>query len=57
VQGGEVTITVLNGLIYVNDAKIIAPDYLINNGVIHLLERYLGAYLDFSGLVFFDLVE
>jgi hypothetical protein len=39
VQGGEVTITVLDGLIYVNDVKIIAPDYLITTGVIHLIER------------------
>ena len=41
VQGGEITITVLNDLIYVNDVKIIASDYLTNTGVIHLIERYL----------------
>ena len=38
-QGEDVTITVLNGSIYVNAAKIIDPDYLITTGVLHLLDK------------------
>jgi hypothetical protein len=40
VQGGEITITVQNGSIYVNAAKIVGPDYLISNGVFHVLDKY-----------------
>ena len=56
VQGGEVTITVLNDSIYVNNVKIIAPDYLTNTGVFHLIERYL-AFTLLSPDSFFDLIE
>ena len=42
VQGGEVTVTVLNGSVYVNAAKIIDPDYLISNGVLHVIDRYFA---------------
>lgn len=37
-QGEDVTITVLNGAIYVNAAKIIDPDYLMSKGVLHLID-------------------
>jgi uncharacterized surface protein with fasciclin (FAS1) repeats len=39
VQGNDVTITVLNGSIYVNNQRIISPNYLISTGVLHLIER------------------
>jgi Fasciclin domain len=39
VQGGEITITVLNGSTYLNDVRIIDPDYLTSTGVLHLIER------------------
>jgi uncharacterized surface protein with fasciclin (FAS1) repeats len=37
-QGKDVTITVINGTIYINAAKIIDPDYLLNTGVLHLID-------------------
>ena len=38
VMGKDVTITRLNGSIYVNAAKIIDPDYMITTGVLHLMD-------------------
>lgn len=37
---GNVTITVLNGTIFVNSAKIIYSDILVSNGVIHVIDKY-----------------
>src|SRR5256885_7919068 len=39
VQGNEITVTVLNDSIYLNDVRIIDPNYLISTGVLHLIER------------------
>lgn len=39
-NGAGVTITVQDGDTYVNDAKIIASDYLISMGVMHILDKY-----------------
>lgn len=36
----NVTITVQDGDTYVNDAKIIASDYLTSIGVMHVLDKY-----------------
>jgi hypothetical protein len=47
-----VAITVRNGSIYVNAAKIVDPDYLLSNGVLHVLDRYLA----FSSLVLMSLI-
>ena len=52
VIGSDVTITVRNGSIYVNAAKIVDPDYLLSNGVMHVLDRYLA----FSSLVLMSLI-
>jgi Fasciclin domain len=52
VLGSDVTITVLNGSIYVNAAKIVDPDYLLSNGVLHILDRYLT----FNSLVLMSLI-
>lgn len=38
-QGGNATIRIINGSTYVNAAKIIATDYLIYNGVMHVLDQ------------------
>jgi uncharacterized surface protein with fasciclin (FAS1) repeats len=39
VQGAEITIHMgPNGSIYANDVKILATDYLISNGVMHILD-------------------
>ena len=45
VLGKDLTITVQNGSIYVNAAKIVDPDYLLSNGVFHVLDRYLLLWL------------
>jgi hypothetical protein len=52
VIGSDVTITVRNGSIYVNAAKVVDPDYLLSNGVLHILDRYLA----FSSLVLMSLI-
>ena len=52
VIGSNVAITVRNGSIYVNAAKIVDPDYLLSNGVLHVLDRYLA----FSSLVLMSLI-
>lgn len=39
VQGSNVTITRHGPDIYVNAAKIIASDYLVANGVVHVIDR------------------
>lgn len=52
VIGRDVAITVRNGSIYVNAAKVVDPDYLLSNGVLHILDRYLA----FSSLVLMSLI-
>jgi hypothetical protein len=52
VIGSDVAITVRNGSIYVNAAKVVDPDYLLSNGVLHILDRYLA----FSSLVLMSLI-
>ncbi|KAJ9493317.1 hypothetical protein LTR96_011399 [Exophiala xenobiotica] len=41
-QGEDITITVISGTIYINAAKIIDPDYLLNTGVMHLIDTTLN---------------
>ena len=38
-QGSNVTVTVQDGDTYINSAKIIASDYLVANGVVHVIEE------------------
>jgi uncharacterized surface protein with fasciclin (FAS1) repeats len=45
-QGANVTITVQDGDTYVNAAKIISSDWLIGNGVIHVLDEYVLSTFD-----------
>jgi hypothetical protein len=40
VVGNDVTVTRLNGYIYINAAKVIDPDYIITTGVLHLIDKY-----------------
>ncbi|KAK5202610.1 hypothetical protein LTR41_011642 [Exophiala xenobiotica] len=40
VLGKDVTVTRLNGSIYINAAKVIDPDYIITTGVLHLIDKY-----------------
>lgn len=39
VGGGNVTITVQGGSVFVNSAKVIVPDVLVANGVVHVIDK------------------
>ncbi|CAM1502628.1 Fc.00g074040.m01.CDS01 [Cosmosporella sp. VM-42] len=41
-EGGKVNIQVDNGAVYVNEAKVIIPDVLIANGVVHVIDGVLN---------------
>ncbi len=38
VNGEKVTITIEGGNVYVNSAKVITPDVLVANGVVHVID-------------------
>lgn len=40
VNGGSVTITVEDGSVFVNYAKVIIPNVLVANGVVHVIDKY-----------------
>ncbi len=40
VNGGSVTITIEDGSVFVNSAKVIIPDVLVSNGVVHVIDKY-----------------
>ncbi|KAK5719636.1 hypothetical protein LTR17_015263 [Elasticomyces elasticus] len=42
VQGTNITVTVLDGDIYLNAAKIVASDYLVSNGVMQVINRHVS---------------
>lgn len=42
VGGGNVTITIIDGSVYVNSAKVITPDVLVANGVVHVIDGVLN---------------
>jgi len=42
VQGGNVTIRVENGTIFVNSAKVLTPNILVANGVVHIIDNVLN---------------
>lgn len=37
--GDKVTITISGGNVFVNDAKVLVPDVLVSNGVVHIIDR------------------
>lgn len=39
--GADVTITVRDGELFVDDAKVVVADVLIYNGVVHVIDRYV----------------
>ncbi|KAI1653999.1 Fasciclin-domain-containing protein [Daldinia decipiens] len=41
-NGQDITITVVNGTVYANSAKITVPDILLENGVIHVVDQVLN---------------
>jgi hypothetical protein len=40
--GLNVTVTKVNGDIYFNDAKVISPNVMTNNGLIHVLDKVMS---------------
>jgi hypothetical protein len=41
VGGGNVAISIVNGSVFVNSAKVITPDVLVANGVVHVIDGYV----------------
>lgn len=41
-QGNDVTITILNGSVFVNSAEVVTPDVLVANGVVHVIDAVLN---------------
>ena len=41
-QGSELTVTILDGQTYINSAKLLTTNYLIGNGVIHTIDKYVN---------------
>jgi uncharacterized surface protein with fasciclin (FAS1) repeats len=39
-EGGNITITINNGSVFVNDAKVIVSDVLVAGGVVHVIDKY-----------------
>lgn len=39
VGGGNVTIRIINNNVFVNSAKVIIPDVLVSNGVVHVIDK------------------
>ena len=44
-SGADATVTLQDGDIFINDAKITDPDYLISSGVMHVLDKYVQRFL------------
>lgn len=40
IEGTDVHMSVIDGVAFINSAKIVATDLLVNNGVLHVLEKY-----------------
>lgn len=38
-SGANLTITVENGTVFVNSAKVVTPDVLVANGVVHVIDK------------------
>jgi len=41
-QGNDLTIRVQNGSVFVNNAKVIVPDFLVAGGVVHVIDQVLN---------------
>ncbi|KIW30456.1 uncharacterized protein PV07_06198 [Cladophialophora immunda] len=42
VQGNDLTITVEDGEVFVNSARVVVPDVLVANGVVHVIDNVLN---------------
>jgi uncharacterized surface protein with fasciclin (FAS1) repeats len=43
VGGSNVTLSVIDGNVFVNSAKVIVPDVLVSNGVVHVIDKYVSS--------------
>ncbi|KAL9029251.1 MAG: hypothetical protein Q9196_002489 [Gyalolechia fulgens] len=41
-SGGDLTITIEDGAVFVNSAKVLIPDVLVANGVVHVIDNVLN---------------
>ncbi len=41
-NGADVTISVIDGEVFVNSAKVVTPDVLVSNGVVHVIDNVLN---------------
>ena len=42
VQGEKLTVRILDGSVYVNGAKVVVADVLVNSGVVHVIDNVLN---------------
>jgi hypothetical protein len=51
VNGANLTITINSGRVFVNGARVITPDVLVANGVIHVIDAYVSSlpFLQYRG--------
>ena len=42
VGGQNITVRIENGTVFVNNAKVVTPDVLVSNGVVHVLDEVLN---------------
>ena len=40
-NGANVTVRIENGNIFVNGAKVVTPNVLVGNGVVHVIDKYV----------------
>lgn len=41
-QGTNLTARIMNGTVYINEAKVVLPNVLVSNGVVHVIDRLLS---------------
>lgn len=40
-NGGNLTVTIVDGDVFVNSAKVVTPNVLVANGVVHVIDKYV----------------
>jgi uncharacterized surface protein with fasciclin (FAS1) repeats len=40
--GANLTVTISNGSVFVNNAKVVVPDLLVAGGVVHIIDEYVS---------------
>ncbi|TKA74473.1 hypothetical protein B0A55_05248 [Friedmanniomyces simplex] len=47
--GGNVTVTIVNGTVFINSARVVNPDILMSGGVIHIIDSVLNPINNATG--------